>query len=267
MSASTVDSKKCPLISLPLGVVLLVLFFLPWLNLTCVGPKGFGPGAQGTIEKKLGHASGWQLAVGTMTAFDEDEEGNPKEMTDPNKLEKMDKTIAARPLFYLGLIAPIALLALGVLAMIGSVSGTLASRGMIVVGIVGVLVFILAMMVDYTDDFIESARTETREKMTEAGASEAEIEEAVAKKDAETKKQMDAAKENDQGFQTGSKLALWVTFVLYLATLGLGVAISVCGCAQCIVGSQAPPEAVAPEPEVPTATEAPAEPPQQAGPA
>jgi len=263
MSASTADSNKCPLISLPLGVVLLVLFFLPWLNLTCVGPKGFGPGAQGTIEKKVGHASGWQLAVGTMTAFDEDDKGEPKKMTDPDKLKEVDKTILARPLFYLGLIAPIALLALGALAMIGSVGGVLAGRGMIVVGIVGVLVFILAMMVDYTDDFIEAKRTETREKMTESGASQADIEKALEKQDAETTKQMDAAKENDQGFQTGSKPALWVTLALYLATLGLGVAISACGCAACAAEA---PEAAS-EPAAPPPAEAPPEPPQQDEPA
>lgn len=266
MSASSAGSKRCPLISLPLGVVLLVLFFLPWLDLTCVTPKGFGPGNEGTIEKKVGQASGWQLAVGTMTAFDEDEKGNSKVMTDPDKLKEMDETILARPLFYLGLIAPIVLLALGAMAMMGSISGALASRGMIVVGIVGVLVFILAMMVDYTDDFIEAERTKTRAKMTEEGASKEEIEKALEEQDAQTKKQMDAAKENDQGLQTGSKLALWVTFVFYLATLGLGVAISVCGCAQCIVGGAAPAEA-APEPETPAATEAPPQPQQQDDPA
>lgn len=266
MSASTDSSKKCPLISLPLGVVLLVLFFLPWLELTCVGPKGFGPGNEGTIEKKIGQASGWQLAVGTMTASDEDEDGNSNVTTDPNKLQETIESITARPLFYLGLIAPIVLLALGAMTMMGSISGALASRGMIVVGIVGVLVFILAMMVDYTDDFIEAERTKTREKMTEEGASKADIEKALEKKDAETKAQMDAAKENDQGLQTGSKLALWVTFVLYLATLGLGVGISVCGCSQCIVGGAAPPETES-EPEAPTASGAPPEPPQQDQPA
>ena len=34
MSAANADSNKCPLISLPLGAALLVLFFLPWLDIT-----------------------------------------------------------------------------------------------------------------------------------------------------------------------------------------------------------------------------------------
>ena len=264
MSASTAGSNKCPLISLPLGVVLLVLFFLPWLNLTCVGKGLFSN--EDVIDRKVGHASGWQLAVGTMTVFDEDEERNPKKVTDPDKLKEVDETILARPLFYLGLLAPVVLLALGVLAMIGSISGALAGRGMIVVGIVGVLVFILAMMVDYTDDFIENKRTEAREKMTKAGASEAEIDKALEEQDAVARKQLDELEENDQGLQTSGKLALWVTFVLYLATLGLGVAVSVCGCAACAAKAPAPPEAAS-EPKTPAATQAPPEPQQQDGPA
>jgi hypothetical protein len=129
--------------SLPLAALLLLFFFLPWLNVTCQG-------------NEVASASGLQLAMGDISPA-----GMMKEQEAPEKDpgEKVD----ARPWFWLGLLVPLGLLGVGLMGAKGSMQPTAAGRSLIVLGAVGLVIVILAAAtVDYAEMMESSDKTPTQ---------------------------------------------------------------------------------------------------------
>jgi len=259
---SSAMSRIGSALSVPLGVVLVVFFFLPWLDLTCAGPARLslrGEGDSEVKESKMGHASGMQLAAGRLTPYDDD-----KPVEDEKKIDEANETIQARPWFWVGLIVPLLLIALGVLGVMGKFGGPIGGGATVLLGVLGLIVVFTAMAVDYTDDFMDKGRQEEQEKLTKQGKSEAEITKALEDWDKQQQKQLDEGEEKGYGLKTHAKLWLWLTLLLYVLTVGAGL-LSVLGgraAAAPVPAAAAPPAAPA-QPAPPLAPAAPAPPPAQ----
>jgi hypothetical protein len=119
----------------PLALVLLILFFVPWVNLTCNGME-------------LASASGLQLTVGSISPSPMLEKQMDKE---PSDGEGPD----ARPWFIMGLLVPLGLLATCALMLTGRFGLAGGGKILIVLGVVGLLVMILAANVEYRDEMME----------------------------------------------------------------------------------------------------------------
>lgn len=124
-----------------LTVVLVVLFFVPWVKVKCNGPMG-----RTTVAK----ATGWQLATGDVTNV------QPPQISSGGWTQTSSQgptaDIDARPWFYLGLLIPLAGALLSALSFSGHLALGPAGKGLIVVGILGVVIAILAANVDYSDE-------------------------------------------------------------------------------------------------------------------
>jgi hypothetical protein len=147
--------KLGSLASLPLAVVLCILFFMPWVELSC---------SFGTAAMKLGTASGLQLVTGDMTACDPTQ-GMPTGCPAPRgsrgsampanldeQQRQLSEAVGPRWWFALGLIVPtLVLLVCG-----KSLGGSIANAGgaLLGLGALGILVMLLAMGVDYSDELM-----------------------------------------------------------------------------------------------------------------
>jgi len=125
-----------------LTVVLAVLFFVPWVKVKCNGPMG-----KTTVAK----ATGWQLATGEVTKI-EQPRMNSGGRTQPSSQDPAAADIDARPWFYFGLLIPLAGVLLSLLSVGGRLALAPAGKALIVVGILGIVVAILAANVDYSDE-------------------------------------------------------------------------------------------------------------------
>jgi len=131
MSASFLSRGLAALCS-PMAIVLLILFFVPWVDLNCSG-------------RPVGSASGFQLATGGMTLRQELQEQNQDEA-------KKDEGPEARPWFLLGLFVPLALLAVCCLIFLGMLPSISGGTLLALLALVGVIVMILAANVDYREE-------------------------------------------------------------------------------------------------------------------
>jgi len=125
----------------PLAVVLLILFFVPWVDLKCGSTR-------------VGSASGFQLTFGRMTTSPEFDEQRADE-------KDADDGPDARPWFILGLLVPLALLTVSALMLEGKwriPGGTLLT----ILAAVGVVVIICAANVDYRDEIAREESSATK---------------------------------------------------------------------------------------------------------
>lgn len=130
-------SRVGSLLSVPMAVVLVILFFVPWLDVTC-------------SNMKVASATGLQLSLGKITR--EENPGGMKGAVKPDepKAEKKDeKDPAARPWFLLCLLLPAMLMAVGVFGSLGRLSGAVAGLAIVGLAIVGLIMACLATGVDY----------------------------------------------------------------------------------------------------------------------
>lgn len=141
--------------SLPFALLLLVLFFVPWLRVTCQGPA--------TIE--LGKPSGWQMAVGwkiEQPDLQSQGMGAPQQpQQSPADQDDSEKELKSRPALMLGLILPVLVLLLGAIALSGRMSSRNAGLMLVVLGIAGVAVMTVAANVDYVDEMIEHQKADS----------------------------------------------------------------------------------------------------------
>jgi len=198
MSTKTLLSRIGSGLSLPMSLLLLIFFFLPWVEVQCQGVT-------------LGEASGWQLTQGEISQAERFQEPETSRKED-EQAESPD----ARPWFILGLLAPIGLLLVGFVGLRGQWTPGNASAGLIVLGLLGVVVVILAVNVDYasemTKDIEQSARAQKRSGPQDPGA---ELGEEMAK---EMTKQMGGY------IKTKGTGILWASLTLYILVGGCGVA-------------------------------------------
>ena len=207
----TDQTSKAPwlgtVISLPTAIMLGVLFFLPWLELRCdmkeaAKMSGNFPKEMELVGKgiTLAHASGWQLTFGEIIP-----EQGPSDGKD-----ELSKAINARPWFILGLAVPVILLIGGVAVVRGGLVFSSWGKAMIVLGIVGVLLCVLGVNVDYADDLIEY-NNEKREKLTSPGNMGGAYE------------QIQDVDQIAQFLLTGATAVLYFSGILYLLVIGCGV--------------------------------------------
>ncbi len=197
--------------SVLMGLFLLVLFFMPWLELSFVWGKE---------TPKLGEASGWQIALGRMTPYDK--QGKP--ITYPDEIKRLNEGITARPWFLLALAAPLAIAAVGLTAVLSRIGHLRTGWLLTVLGLVGSAFVLLALAVDYSYDVHEGGKHEMRERMVGAGESQAKIDEAMAKLESEREEYLKMHKETGDGFKTSSMIWLWISLVVYVVVMCLGPA-------------------------------------------
>lgn len=183
-------------VSLPMALLLVIFFFLPWLELHC--------GAM-----KLGKASGWQLSVGKMTAEQQDQ-AQAKEGDGPD----------ARPWFFLGLLIPICVLAVGWRGLAGALQPGRVGMLLALLGVVGLVVMIVAANVDYADEIAEDMK-----KQSETRAPASEDERAAQGLQKEMAAQMSS--QVAEQIRTEPTGILWVCLVLYVLVGATGAAVLV----------------------------------------
>ncbi len=117
-----------------LGVVLVVLFFLPWLEVNCT--------SAGRTER-VAQATGLQLSTGELAI--EDDAQDRAEAADDR--EGPD----ARPWFFLCLLAAAAIAVTGLLGLVGRMAPGFVGASLVVLGLVGAVLMVMAMNVDYPE--------------------------------------------------------------------------------------------------------------------
>lgn len=224
MIGKGIHSSVGSAVSLPLSLLLLIFFFLPWVDLTCGG-------------EKVGSASGWQLTVGQMTMEKEQEE-KPDSEDGPK----------ARPWFILCLILPVALLTVGAMAVTGRWPSAGAGKVLLVLGVVGLIMMILAANVDYSHEINEQMQKEQAAKPPPPSGVQPGM---------EAMGEQVAGEVAMKGIETRTRGILWVSLVLYIL-------VGACGAANLflprLVGA---PTAAASPPAQPPPAQPPAEPPAQ----
>lgn len=199
------------LISLPMSVMLAVLFFMPWLELAC-DPKAvlaspqqtvLPPGIQVTEPKTIAHASGWDLARGKLTPADEF-----KHHADP--ASDQPKAPDDRPWVYACLVLPVLLALCGLMCVAGA-SPVAAGRGMLLLGVAGVILMLVAASVDYVDDMVAAAG----DQASSAGACKKVFDSALTQ----------AVPKMKEVFRTDTTWCLWGSVVLYSIVAGCGMAV------------------------------------------
>ena len=210
-------------LSLPLAAVAAGFFFMPWVGVSC-DPKGLtnasefttGPAkevfADGPAE--MATASGWQLARGDMTLV-----GQFSDLADAAKQQQKTPNIpAARPWVYACLALPAALLLTGLLGIGGVIAADRTGRWMMLCGVVGIVLTLVAFSVDYVDDVVDAAREQFAKAsahVTMAPGAKAEIRKGIA----QGEKQMQAV------LLTRATRYLWGTMLLHVVTVGCGLAV------------------------------------------
>jgi hypothetical protein len=162
-------SRLGPVVSAAAAVLLAVLFFLPWVEVNCAGPRGIGEqaGEPQTVKGAL-RASGWQLAVGTVTRYEVDPAGQVQPTDDPNLTAEANEAAQSRWWLLLGLLVPLLLGAVGAAGLFGNQNRQAAAKQMIVLSVLGVLVCLLAMATSFEDDFVAlQVRREREHRLAE----------------------------------------------------------------------------------------------------
>jgi hypothetical protein len=147
------------LISLPVSLGLLGLFFVPWLTLSC-DPKGLtlppeirgGSGVPKELRDGavLAHASGWDLARGELTPADRFKE-------QAKAARGQQQGPPAKHWAYGGLVLPGMLVLVGLLCLSGKLTASGAGKWMLLLGIGGVVVMSLAASMDYVEEAVDKA--------------------------------------------------------------------------------------------------------------
>lgn len=236
MDGKEVHSKLGSLVSLPLSLLLLIFFFLPWLKITCAG-------------NEVGSASGWQLSVGNWSP-----EGP---MAGQEEKDEEKKSPDARPWFILCLILPVVLLIVGGMAAAGRMPSLDTGKVMIVLGAVGLLMMILAANVEYSDEMEEQMQKDQAAQPAPPPGAPTGMEGMG--------EQM--AKQMTEVIQTKPTGILWGSLVLYVLVAACGIAGLVLPKLMAATAAAQPPPAQPaqqPPPQPPPAPEPPAEPPAQA---
>ncbi len=203
----TIGPQFGTLVSLPTAIILLVLFFLPWLELRCDMknaakmsgnfPKDMELEGRGVT---LAHASGWQLTVGDIIP----------ELGPSDGKDKLSKVVSARPWFILGLAVPVILLIGGGAILRGKLAFRPWGKAMVALSVVGLSICVLGINVDYAEDLI-AYNNENREKLTSSSNMEGAYE------------QLQVEDQVAQLLRTSATPVLFSSGILYLLVIVCGV--------------------------------------------
>ena len=227
MVSTGILSRIGSVVSLPLALILLILFFVPWVNLTCSG-------------QKIGSATGLQLAAGKMT---EEKPSGDFGMTltpppEETKKEPISTAIKARPWFFLCLVLPVAALLVGLLREIGRMPACAAGGGLILLGVLGLVMMIMAGSVNYSDEIM------AKQKEDQARKPVATSEPNLPPIAGELSKSMESQMEQQmkEALNTEPTGAVWTCLVLYILLMLCGAANLLLPKARALLAAQAPPQ-------------------------
>ena len=234
-------------VSIPMAILLLIFFFLPWVNLQCAGMQ-------------IGKATGWQLAVGKITV-------DMSDMGGAEAKQEQGKDPDARPVFFLGLLVPLAILIVGVCSLKGSIGTSPTGVWLTALGVVGLIVMIMAANVDYADEMSEDAK-KSDQRSASAPPATGDPGEAMSRAmEGAMKDQME--KQMSAPIQTQATGIVWTCLILYVlvAIAGASCFLKI-GVSAGPAASQAPTAAAAPPPgpapaQPPAQDQPPCEPPAQ----
>jgi len=217
MKARGSRTRTGALLSLPMSVLLLVFFFMPWLKLSC-DPSGLvGTSMSSALAnmpdplpeaKVLASATGWEIARGQITPEDEFRDAK----ADMPKGQQLPKP---RSWLYLGLALPAVLLIVAAMGILGNISPGRAGKVMLLLGLAGVGIMIATATVDYVGDVFDVAREEMS-KASPGGPPlmfRTAMERSVAEAESAMKK---ALKTQATGY-------LWASLALYGVIAGCGL--------------------------------------------
>jgi len=193
------------------AVVLLVLFFLPWVELSCRASKD----SQILLAKR----SGWQIAVGSATLYDAE---SKQPSTDFEKIRIARTSPRPRPWVFLGLLVPVTLLILGVAAQRKRIRASRFGKLVALAGAVGVGLSLAVFLMDQSKNVGRYLREERRAELVKDGKGKAEIEQALAKMTAV--RQIGILEQDGEGVKVVPANALWITLGLYVFLLFVGSA-------------------------------------------
>jgi len=215
----------------PIGLVLLILFFLPWTKLSCAG-------------ETLGTATGWQLTVGEMSDSERMQEMSP----DESAAEEGDEQGPdARPWFILGLLAPIGVLLISFLGLSGKTSSLSTGSLLGLTAVVGVIVVIAATQVDYADEMMEQQQAESPPVV--------QPEEPADTFGPELGPFMEEASQGKMAamIETETLVSVWFSLALYIVLLLSGLAMMLLRFVPQLVGQATPAAPAAAAPVTPPA--------------
>jgi len=216
------EAQRKPRISmivpLPVSLLLIVFFFLPWLTISCdvsefttamqssnapQMPITLPASAMPEITAEVGQASGRQLAEGDISL-------KGAYARQDNGLDSENRPLKSRSWLYLGLVLPILALLLGGLGAAGKGNAGKVGAGLLLLGIVGTIAMSVAASIDYVDDAINKLGDEAAKQSGGAAP--------CAKALAEAKGQM------KRFIKTRGTVFLWSSLGMYVLLGGCGIA-------------------------------------------
>ncbi len=214
MNTARTKPKAGIVISLPMTVALVVLFFMPWVSLSCdlkasadagdiINLSNMPGGPQDT--RRLASASGWELACGELTP----------EMPfriQAREVREQSQVPQGRAWVHLGLAVPVLMGLVCTMGLMGNVSIVGAGKIVFWLGLAGVALTFMASSVNYVDD----AMAGVRENMQDSAAG------ASGREEVEASLEQVAAKLN-LAVKTQRTPYLWVSLSLYLVVAGCGL--------------------------------------------
>ncbi|MFP4053522.1 MAG: hypothetical protein ACLFV7_06635 [Phycisphaerae bacterium] len=188
--------KLGSIFSLPMAVLLVIFFFLPWVRFQC-------------SNMELFTASGWQLTTGGVTPSKQLEQQKKAQQQADEEMEEEEEGPDARPWYILGLLTPVAILLAGVMGAMGKGEPGKIGAALLICAAVGVLLMIMAANMDYSDEMIEDQQEKQKQQQEEGtpsfGPSGEQMEEMM-------RAQM----------KTEATGMVWVSLVLYFLVAAAG---------------------------------------------
>jgi len=219
------------IVSVPASVLLGVLFFMPWLGVSCDaqafvemsqmaemagGVKMERAPTQFNGQAQVAEATGAQLAAGEVTPVGLFATADPP---------SGDQGLESRGWVYAGLVLPAALLAVCAMSLTGKLAAPRAGKYMFFLAFAGVAMMYTVSRISYVDDIVDKARRQY-EAHIPAGA---RVPACVRANIEQSLDQM--AAQLEEGIHTEPTTALWVAMGVYAA---------VCVCGLVTMGSPTP---------------------------
>ncbi len=163
MAQNNSKPRTSVIVSLPIALLLIAFFFTPWLKVSCDAgqftksmqgsnatgmPMTAQTGAIPEITAKIGQASGWELAGGNISL-----EAAYAQQNNPVGSDK--PPLKSRTWLYLGLVLPALALVLGWFGVRGKAKTGTVGTWLLLIGIAGTVVILMAASIDYVDDAID----------------------------------------------------------------------------------------------------------------
>lgn len=157
------------LLPIPVALILIVLFFMPWLGLSCdagqvarqmhMRPIRNVPAKDGFVAC----ASGYQLAEGLITLTQPTMDG--KEV-----LAEHNALLKARPWLYLCLLGPVLIAAIAAMSLAGAIRPNPAGKAIQALGVIGLVAVLSVSSFDYVADAANIYRANAGSQLADDGA-------------------------------------------------------------------------------------------------